>query len=128
MDDAAPMTPHPWVPLETMLEVEGWMDLHNRELQQAIGDKHTVGHGVCFTFLHGGDLYLHTNADGDVLLDLTPEANWVTPIISTVTRVPPPRGQYWLIPDHMLMQLIMGLNSLIASSRLVLRHEYKRPA
>jgi hypothetical protein len=36
-----------------------------------------------------------------------------------------PRGQIWLVPGQVLMQLILGLNSLIATSRLVVQHEYR---
>ncbi|WP_422999900.1 hypothetical protein [Undibacterium sp. JH2W] len=116
---------HPWISLETALDVEAWMDLQHRELQQALGDKPTTGQGICLSLVHGGQLYLHTNSDGDVLLDLTEEALWVTPVLTAVTRTPPPRGQVWALPGHVLIQLLLGLNSLIASSRLVLRHQYK---
>lgn len=117
-----------WTPLESVHEIESWMDLYDRELQAAIGSAHTIGHGICFRFLHGGQLHLHTNPDGDVLLDLSPEAAWIAPVITAVTKVEAPRGQYWMLPGHTLLQLIMGLNTLIGSSQLVLRHEYKRPA
>lgn len=125
MKDAISTPEHPWVSLETGLEVEAWMDLHNRELQEAIGSQPSVGHGVCFTLAHGGEIYLHTNSDGDVLLDVTPEAEWIAPIISATTQAAVPRGQIWILPQHVLMQLILGLNPLIATSRLVLRHAYR---
>lgn len=123
--DGMTLTEHAWLPLENGQEVEAWMDLQSRELQQALGQKHTQGQGICFNLSHGGELYLHTNGDGDVLLDLTLEAAWVAPLISAVTQQPPPRGQVWLLPGHLLIQLILGLNSLIASSRLVLQHRYR---
>lgn len=116
---------HPWVALETIPEVEGWMELNNHELAQIIGNKPSYGQGICFTLVHGGELYLHTNADGDVLLDVTPEATWVAPLLEAVTQVRPPRGQIWILPQHVLLQLILGLNTLIASSRLVIRHEFR---
>ena len=119
---------YPWTPLESVLEVESWMELHNQELQNAIGTAPVVGQGICFSLSHGGEVYLHTNQDGDVMLDVTPEASWVVPLITAITSQSAPRGQYWMLPGHVLVQLIFGLNSLIASSRLVLRHEYKRPA
>ncbi len=125
--DASPpvLTEHPWISLESGPDVEAWMDLQHRELQQALGSKPVSGQGICLTFLHGGELYLHTNSDGDVLMDLTPEAEWVTPVLSAVTGQMPPRGQLWCLPGHVLIQLILGLNSLVASSRLVLQHHYK---
>ena len=116
---------HPWVSLETIQDVEAWMDLNDRELQQLIGNKASVGHGICFNLSHGGEIYLHTNSDGDILLDVTPEAEWIAPIISATTQVVPPRGQIWILPQHVLLQLILGLNSLVASSRLVLSHHFR---
>lgn len=116
---------YPWVSLETIQDVEAWMDLNDRELQQLIGNKPTLGHGICFSLLHGGEIYLHTNSDGDLLLDVTPEAEWVAPVISATTQVAAPRGQIWILPQHVFLQLILGLNTLVASSRLVLRHEFR---
>ena len=118
-------TEHPWISLETIQDVEAWMDLNDRELQQLIGNKASVGHGICFNLSHGGEIYLHTNSDGDILLDVTPEAEWIAPVISATTQVVPPRGQIWILPQHVLMQLILGLNSLVASSRLVLNHHFR---
>lgn len=126
---------HPWVMLETPAELEGWMELNNQELQKLIGDQAPQqlqqfqqtqqGQGICLTLLHGGEIYFHTNSDGDVLLDVTPEAEWVAPVITACTKIPAPKGQIWLLPQHVLMQLLMGLNPLIASSRLVLKHAYR---
>lgn len=116
---------HPWISLETIQDVEAWMDLNDRELQQLIGNKPSDGHGLCFTLAHGGEMYLHTNSDGDLLLDVTPEAEWIAPVISATAQTVPPRGQIWILPQHVLLQLILGLNTLIASSRLVIRHEFR---
>ncbi|WP_395010561.1 hypothetical protein [Undibacterium sp.] len=123
---------HPWVMLETPAELEGWMELNNQELQKLIGDQASPqmqqmsqGQGICLTLLHGGEIYFHTNSDGDVLLDVTADAEWVAPVITACTKIPAPKGQIWLLPQHVLMQLLMGLNPLIASSRLVLKHAYR---
>jgi hypothetical protein len=120
---------HPWISLETIQDVEAWMDLNNRELQELLDPKlsqyGSQGQGICFTLAHGGEIYLHTNSEGDVLLDVSHEAEWVGPLISASTQVAMPRGQIWILPQHVLLQLILGLNSLIASSRLVLKHEYR---
>ena len=124
-DNTNPTPEHPWVSLESIQEVEAWMDLNDRELQQLIGQKHTQGHGICLSLLHGGEIYLHTNSDGDVVLDVTAEAGWIAPVISATTRVAPPRGQIWILPQHVLLPLILGLNSLVASSRLVLGHAFR---
>ncbi len=116
---------HPWVSLETISDVEAWMELNNQELQQIIGQKPSYGQGLCFTLAHGGEVYLHTNSEGDVLLDVTPEATWIAPVIEATTQVSAPRGQIWLLPQHVLMPLILGLNPLLTSSRLVLRHDFR---
>ncbi|MFZ6848855.1 hypothetical protein [Undibacterium sp. RuRC25W] len=119
------MRDHTWVSLDNVNDVEAWLDLHDRELQQLIGKNPQAGYGVCFNLLHGGEIYLHTNSDGDILLDVTPDAAWVQPVLTAVTRVAPPRGQIWLVQGQVLVQLILGLNSLIASSRLVLQHAFR---
>jgi hypothetical protein len=36
-----------------------------------------------------------------------------------------PRGAIWLIPGDRLVELIMGLNSLIAFEKLVFRHNFR---
>ena len=117
---------HPWVALENPQEVEGWMDVLDRELQSLLAEKHAIGPGVCFTLTHGGEVYMHTNGDGDVLLDVTPEADWIAPVICASTRQDAPRGQIWVLPQHAMIELILGMSTLIASSRLVLRHEFRQ--
>ncbi|MFZ6799081.1 hypothetical protein [Undibacterium sp. Di24W] len=116
---------HPWIILETPAEVEGWMELNNQELQKLIGDKPTTGQGICLNLLHGGEIYFHTNSDGDILLDVTDEASWAAPLITACTQVNPPQGQIWLLPQHVLIGLLLGLNPLISSSRLVVKHAYR---
>ena len=115
---------HAWVAMQSIPEIEGWMEVHNQELQQLIGSKAAHGQGICFRLIHGGELYLHTNSEGDILLDVTPEAAWVAPVISAATRAVAPRGQVWLLRSDVLVELLVGLNSLIAATRLVLRHEF----
>lgn len=116
---------HPWIMLETPAEIEGWMELNNQELQALIGNKPSNGHGICLQLQHGGELFFHTNGDGDVILDVTLEAAWVIPVIIASTKVSAPRGQIWLLPYDALVPLLMGLNTLIASSHLVLKHAFR---
>ncbi|WMW80582.1 hypothetical protein RF679_18375 [Undibacterium cyanobacteriorum] len=123
--DADALPEYPWLPFETITELEGWMELNNQELQKLIGNKPTTGQGICLRLIHGGEIYVHTNSDGDVLLDVTPEAEWVAPVITACTQVQPPRGQIWLVPQFSLTGLLLGLNSLIAATRLVLKHHYR---
>jgi hypothetical protein len=121
----------PWTVLKSQQEVEGWIAGLNNELQQieevrthAARSQH-AGHGVCFTLAHGGTINLHTAADGDIVLDLDAEAEWVAPVIVAATGVAVPRGAIWLIPGDRLVELIMGLNSLIAFEKLVFRHSFR---
>ncbi len=116
---------YPWLPFETITELEGWMELNNQELQKHLGNTPTVGQGICLRLIHGGEIYVHTNSDGDVLLDVTEEAEWVAPVITACTKVQAPRGQIWLLPQFSLTPLLLGLNSLIAATRLVLKHAYR---
>jgi hypothetical protein len=121
----------PWTVLKSQQEAEGWIAGLNHELQQieevrsqAARSQH-AGHGVCFTLAHGGTITLHTAADGDIVLDLDAEAEWVAPLIVAATGVAVPRGAIWLIPGDRLVELIMGLNSLIAFEKLVFRHNFR---
>lgn len=115
----------PWIVLATTYDVEAWIDNYNRELQRAIENTRAVGYGICFRLGHGGEIYLHTTSDGDVLLDVTPEAEWVAPLISAATGVEPPPSRIWALPGHTLTQLVLGLSPLIAATRIVLQHEFK---
>ncbi|MBR7801405.1 hypothetical protein [Undibacterium fentianense] len=120
-----PQIEHPWIPLATLVEIEGWMELNNQELQKALENQHTEGQGICLSLVHGGEIYFHTNSDGDLLLDVTPEASWVQPAIIASTKATPPKGQIWILPQHALLPLLFGLNPLIGSSRLVLKHAFR---
>ncbi|MES2151962.1 MAG: hypothetical protein V4508_19465 [Pseudomonadota bacterium] len=114
--------PRPWVALETPQDVEAWIEEHNRCMQELIGPQET-GVGVCFTLAEGGNLYLQTSADA-VLLDVDADAQWITPLIVAATGAEPPPGHYWVLPDDKLVQLIVGLSSLVASSVLVSGHRF----
>lgn len=117
--------PVPWMALETAADVELWIEEHNRSMQDNIG-RHETGYGVCFTLAEGGDIYLQTSPDGAVILDVTPEAAWVAPLIMAAARVEAPAGSLWVLPDDKLIQLMIGLSSLIASSMLVVGHPFGR--
>lgn len=119
----------PWIGLHTTYDVEAWIDNYNRDLQRAAGKSagmaNATGYGICFYLAHGGELYMHTTPDGDILLDVTSEAEWVAPVITAATQVEPPASRIWQLPSHKLTQLILGLSSLIASTRIVLDHDFK---
>lgn len=116
---------HPWEMMSSPIELEAWIEINNQELQSLMGSKPSVGHGICFNLLHGGKIYFHTNSDGDVLLDVEPDADWVIPVLLACTKVSAPRGQIWCLPHQDLLQVLWGLNGLIESSHLVLSHAYR---
>lgn len=68
---------------------------------------------------------MHTTSEGEILLDVTPEAEWVAPLITAATQVPAPASQIWALPGETLTQLVMGLSPLIGSARIVLEHDYR---
>jgi hypothetical protein len=115
----------PWIVLKTTYDVEAWIDNYNRELQRQVKKTNVAGYGICFLLAEGGEIFMHTTPDGDVLLDVTPEAGWVAPLITATTLVENPQSQIWTLPGHTLTQLILGLSSLIASTKIVLGHDFK---
>ncbi|MES2018951.1 MAG: hypothetical protein V4484_20865 [Pseudomonadota bacterium] len=114
--------PVPWTALETPQDVEAWIDEHNRSMQEHIGPQET-GVGVCFTLAEGGHLYLQTSADA-VIVDVDQDAEWITPLIMAATQSPAPPARVWVLPDDKLVQLIVGLSSLVAFTTLVSGHNF----
>ena len=117
----------PWIVLSTTYDVEAWIDNYNRDLQQAVKKDNTKGYGICFCMEHGGEIYLHTNSEGDILLDVTDDAAWIAPVISAATGVAAPTTSIWALPGDTLTQLILGLSSLISATRIVVSHQFKAP-
>jgi hypothetical protein len=114
--------PVPWTGLETPQDVELWIEEHNRSLQEHIGPQET-GYGVCFTLAEGGNIFLQSTGDA-IVLDVEPDAEWVAPLIMAATGAEAPRAQVWVLPDDKLVQLIIGLSSLVASTTLVSGHKF----
>jgi hypothetical protein len=125
MEPPEPIESRPWSHLATIPDVEAWIDEHNRKLQRYASRADTGGQGICFGLEHGGEIYMHTNQDGDIVLDITPEAEWIAPLITAATRVPAPSARLWSLPGDSLTQLIFGLSSVIATSRTVLNHSFR---
>lgn len=122
-DDARPrFRPVPWTALETPQDVELWIDEHNTSLREHIGTQET-GYGVCFTLAVGGNIYLQTSGDA-LMLDVDADAAWVAPLIMAATGAEQPAGQLWVLPEEKLVQLIVGLSSLVASTTLVSGHKF----
>jgi hypothetical protein len=114
--------PRPWIHLETPQDVELWIAEHDQALQDLIKPQET-GYGVCFTLAEGGNIYLQTHEDA-IQLDVDDEASWVAPLIVAATGAEIPRGSYWLLPADRLIQLVIGLSSLVASTTLVVGHRF----
>jgi hypothetical protein len=112
-----------WAHLETPSDVELWIAEHNQSMMDNIGATET-GHGICFELTEGGRIYLQTSADGAVILDVMPDAQWVSPLIAAVARVEPPAASIWILPDDKLIELVLGLSSLIATSMLIVGHTF----
>ncbi|MES2535684.1 MAG: hypothetical protein V4632_07400 [Pseudomonadota bacterium] len=115
----------PWIDLRTSHDVEAWIDSYNRSLQQFAVKANATGYGICFGLEAGGDIFMHTDSEGNVLLDVTPEAEWVTPVITAATHVRGTGSRIWALPGDTLTQLVLGLSSLIATSTIVLSHPFK---
>ena len=121
--DAPPrFRPRPWIDLQTPQDVEAWIDEHNQSMMEHIGPQET-GVGVCFSLSAGGNIYLQTSGDA-VILDVEPDAQWVAPLIVAATQTPEPSSQLWILPDDKLIQLIVGLSSLVDSTTLVSGHNF----
>lgn len=121
-DNPPRFRPRPWIHLETPQDVELWIDEHNQAMQQLIRPQET-GYGICFTLAEGGNVYMQTAEDA-VVLDVEPDASWIAPLIVAATGAEPPPGQYWVLPADRLVQLIIGLSSLVASTTLVVGHRF----
>lgn len=121
----------PWIVLATTYDIEAWIDQFNRDLQRLTPDNNgyaqynSRGHGICFRLIHGGEIFMHTTAEGEVLLDVTEDASWVAPVITAATNIAAPAASIWQLPAEAMTQLVYGLNSLIAATRIVLEHDYK---
>ena len=114
--------PRPWTALETPQDVELWVDEHNRALQELVKPTET-GVGICFTLAEGGNIHMQTTGDA-VILDVEPEADWIAPLIVAATSVEPPKGRLWVLPADRLVQLILGLSTLVSSTILVTGHTF----
>ena len=116
--------PVPWTPLETPQDAELWIADYNRTMMEHIRPQET-GVGVCFHLEAGGDIYLQTTGDA-VILDVEPDASWVAPLIMAATGAQQPAGQVWILPDDRLVQLLLGLSSLVESTLIVTGHNFGR--
>jgi hypothetical protein len=114
--------PVPWTALETPQDVELWIDEHNRTMQELVKPQET-GVGVRFRLAPGGDVYMQTTADA-VILDVDPDAGWIAPLIMAATGAEQPSGSIWVLPDDKLVQLLLGLSTLVETSLIVTGHNF----
>lgn len=114
--------PVPWSALETPQDVELWIAEHDQTMQERIKPQET-GVGVRFRLAVGGDVYMQTTDDA-ILLDVEPDASWIAPLITAATGAEPPAGTVWALPDDRLVQLLLGLSSLVESSLIVTGHNF----
>lgn len=114
--------PVPWSALETPQDVELWIAEHDQTMQERIKPQET-GVGVRFRLAVGGDIYMQTTDDA-ILLDVEPDASWIAPLITAATGAEPPAGTVWALPDDRLVQLLLGLSSLVESSLIVTGHNF----
>lgn len=114
--------PVPWTSLETPQDVELWIEEHNRTMQELVKPQET-GVGVRFRLAPGGDVYMQTAADA-VILDVEPDASWIAPLIMAATGAEQPAGSTWVLPDDKLVQLLLGLSTLVESSLIVTGHNF----
>jgi hypothetical protein len=114
--------PVPWSPLESPQDVELWIAEHNATMQEMIKPQET-GVGVRFTLAVGGEVYLQTTDDA-VILEVEPDAAWIAPLVMAATGAGQPEGSYWILPDNKLVQLMLGLSTLIESSLIVTGHNF----
>lgn len=120
---AAPrFRPRPWVELLTPQDVEAWIEEHNACMQEMIGPRES-GAGIRFELAPGGSLTMQTQEDA-VMVDLDTEAEWIAPLIVAATNVQAPKGRLWVLPADRLVQLILGLSTLVSSTILVTGHPF----
>ncbi len=114
--------PVPWTPLETPQDVELWIAEHNQSLVEHI-EPHETGYGVRFSLAVGGEICMQTTGDA-IFLDVEPDAAWVAPLLTAATGTEPPAGQLWVLPEDKLVQLILGLSSLVSHTTLIVGHKF----
>lgn len=115
----------PWIKWESTYDVETWIDGYNRNLQRLVKDPRATGYGICFSLEPGGEIFLHTTQEGEVLIDVPPEAEWITPLLERITDSELPASQIWTMPVDKLTQFILGLSSLTRATRMVMNHDFK---
>ena len=118
------MTERPWIRLTNTHDVEAWINNYDWDLRRYAERTKATAIGICFGLAHGGDIILQTTSEGDVLLDVTQDAQWVTPVITAATGVDASASQIVQLPSDVLTQLIFGLSGLIATCKPAINHPF----
>ncbi len=111
---------HSWISLENLPEVEAWINLQQDELHSLITATELQA-GVYFQMQPEGEVFLYTNQDGDISLELSLTAEWLQALLAAIYPQAKHLGRIWHFPADCLVTLIWGLNSLILHSQLVIR-------
>jgi len=109
----------PWIHLETTHDVESWVSNYDWDLRRHAAQSGASEVAICFRLEHGGEIVVQTMPEGEVRLEVPPEAEWAIPLISAATGVQASGTAIWTLPADVLTQLVLGLSSLIASVRPV---------
>jgi hypothetical protein len=115
----------PWIKWESTYDVEAWIDHYNRDMKRLVKDPRATGYGICFILEPGGEIFLHTTPEGEMLIDVPEEAEWIAPLLEKVTGSEPPTAQIWVMPVESLTQLIFGISSLTKATRMVVNHDFR---
>ncbi len=126
-DPETEQQPRPWIVLKSTYDIEAWIEQTNRRLQRLLADAppRSVGQGICFTLIHGGEMVTHSSPEGELWLDLSEDAAWVKPVVAAVAGGDVPAGATWRLPGEALTELLYGLNNLIETTRIVLQHDFR---
>lgn len=111
---------HLWITLENLNEVEAWIQLQQDELQSLTTGKE-LQPGIYLQMQPEGEIYLHTNQEGEVRIELSESASWLEALLPAIYPSAQHQGRIWYFPADCLTMLIWGLNGLITSSQFVSR-------
>lgn len=118
----------PWTRLDGVDDAEVWIANTNLELNFFLENDRSAGvaegQGVCLHLELGGEIFVHTTGEGMTVLDVTDAAEWVEPVVQACGATRRGNGRLWVMPENSLIQLLMGLNELIASYSVVMQHRF----
>lgn len=111
---------HSWLALESLHEVDAWIQLQQDEMQALLSGKE-IQPGLVFTIQPEGEVYLYTNQAGEITLELSEAALWLEALLTVIDNTAIHQGRIWYFPAERLVNLIWGMNALVLSSQFVCR-------